>query len=118
MGVGLLPDRVGRGGQRWSMPHHHTLQPETCSCWCVLQLGAETPASAGRPGERFLFGCAEIAQRAWHVVQAAIGGPRRIECESAIRIECESAIGNPLSMCESHDAMGLPSEPHCQHAHG
>lgn len=110
MGVGLLPDRVGRVGHRWSMPHPHALQPETCSYWCVLQLGAETPASAGRPGERILFGCAEIAQRAWHVVQAAIGGARRIECESA--------IGNTLSMCERHDVMGLPSEPHCHHAHG
>ena len=38
----------------------------------MLQLGAETPASVGRLGERTLFGNAETAHRAWIVIEAAM----------------------------------------------
>lgn len=38
----------------------------------MLQLGAETPASAGRLGERILTGNAETAHRAWIVIEAAL----------------------------------------------
>ena len=38
----------------------------------MLQLGAETPASAGRLGETILTGNAETAHRAWIVIEAAL----------------------------------------------
>ena len=68
-----LPFQQGREGQhRYSLPHHHTLPHKTCTSQFMLQLGAETPASAGRLGERILIGNAETAHRAWIVIEAAL----------------------------------------------